>query len=80
MKVRVFYNMMNQIEAIIEIKEEKGVAPAGIFPIPNCQSSDIELSAEQSKMSLLDLHVKHAVELKEGKISLISLKMAKPTR
>jgi len=78
MKVRVFYNMRNQVVAIVEIKEEKGVPPAGIFPIPDTTSSDIELTAEQSRMSLVDLHMKHAVEMKEGKSRLVMLRMAKP--
>jgi hypothetical protein len=79
MKVRVFYNTMNEIVAIVELKEEKGHHLV-VLPKQNIQYSDIELSDEQSKMSLLDLHVKHAIELKEGKARLIPLKMTKPAR
>jgi hypothetical protein len=78
MKVKVFRDMTNQIVAVIEIKEAPGVPPASILQIPGTTSSDIELTAEQSRMPLLDLHLKHAVEIKDGKPILVAHKIVKP--
>jgi hypothetical protein len=78
MNVRVFYNRENQIVSIVELKEEKGVPPTSIFAIPDCNYCDVELTAEQARMPLIEIHAKHTVDFREKKARLTLLKITKP--
>lgn len=77
MKVLVYYNKYNRIVSILNVNENKDVPPAGIFPIPDSNSCEIELTAEQSKIPLIALHIGYDLDFSHGTPRLVPLKPKK---
>lgn len=59
--------------SIMEMKDG-GDPEAGILPIPDCKSCDIELSKEQSKVSLLALHTGYIIDVAKESPALVQIR------
>jgi len=73
MKVRVYYNRYGKIVSIVEVKTDADHPPAGIFPIPDCESREIELTEDQAETSLILLHTNYSLDLSEGEPRLVPI-------
>ena len=74
MNVRIYYDKYGQIVSIIEMKSDSEGPRAGIFPIADCESFDLRLTAEQAKQPLIQLHSTHTLDLTGKKPRLIPIK------
>jgi hypothetical protein len=62
MRVTVYHDRTGQVASIVEVKTDPKAPPAGIQPIPDCESFELDLTGELAKVSLIDLHTGYRVD------------------
>jgi len=62
-RIQVFYTRDLKIQSIVATPDQPDVPPAGVLPVEGCESVEIELSARQSELSLIELHTRCRIEL-----------------
>ena len=62
MRVTVYHDQTGRVASIVEVKTDPKAPPAGIQPIPECQSFEIDLTGELAKVSLIELHTGYRVD------------------
>ena len=61
--VRIYCDKYGKIVSIIEMNADHDGPPAGLLPIPDCQSFDLRLSAAQAREPLIRLHTAYRLDL-----------------
>jgi len=62
LRVTVYHDKTGRVASIVEVKTDPKAPPAGIRPIPECESCEIDLTGELAKVPLLELHTGYRVD------------------
>jgi hypothetical protein len=73
MRVQVYYDRYGHIVSVVSPSAEESAPPAGIFPLPDSESFDLDLSEEQERQPLIQLHTQYRLDLSGHKPKLVPI-------
>jgi hypothetical protein len=73
MKVRIFYNKRGTIVGIVRENEDPNAPRVNVESGSETNNILVDLSGDVSKLSLLEIHSKYRIDLKEKKLKLAQI-------
>jgi hypothetical protein len=73
-KVNIYLDRYGKIVSLVEVKDDSEAPSAGIFPIPGCESYEVELTDEQAEQQLIFLHTNYELDRSEEKPRLVRIR------